>query len=553
MLFDDLRYIQREHGHLTDESLQTLSDRVDVPLYRLQEVASFYPSFHKAPEPALNVGVCSDLVCHMHGADKLKAYINRRFAAVSAKSAAVRGISCLGRCDVAPVISINDVVFGNATKPEAERLIALGLSGSPIPPPPVDNRLVKLKLDPYLELPKYGAVRQIRAGADLEAILSLLKDAAVVGMGGAGFPLHLKWSMVRNSTEKYKYVICNADESEPGTMKDGFLMQHAPHLIIEGMLIAALITGARFGYVYLRHEYETQRAALQEEINYCRTEGLLGASILGSDGPFQIEIFLSPGGYICGESSAMLEAIEGKRAEPRNKPPNSTMRGLWQKPTVVNNVETLAAVPAIVMNGLDWFRAQGQGGAAGLKVVSVSGDVRRPGSFEAPMGIPLTELVMEFAGGPRGGRTIKAFAPSGAAAGFLPASLLNTRLDFKSMSAAGSMLGSGAFIILDDERCMLDMALNALRFLRNESCGKCVPCRIGSHKIVEIVESWTRGSRGQDDLKLIDELCQALRLTSICGLGQFVPNPIESVMKYFAEEVRSHFEDRHCPAQVCQL
>jgi NADH:ubiquinone oxidoreductase subunit F (NADH-binding) len=266
---------------------------------------------------------------------------------------------------------------------------------------------------------------------------------------------------------------------------------------------------------------------------------------------FELEIFVSPGGYICGEESALLEAIEGKRAEPRNKPPFPVQQGLWNKPTVINNVETFANVPSILMRGADWHKSQGVGGSAGLKFIGVSGDVMRPGVYEVPMGTPVSELIFRHAGGVSGGRKLKAFAPSGPSSGYLPASMADVRLDFKALADAGSMLGSGALVVCAEDRCMLDMALNATEFYRNESCGKCVPCRVGSQKIVDILHGWKQGQGSASDLALIDELSEALRLTSICGLGQVVPAPIASVLKHFREEVDAHILRRECPSGAC--
>jgi NADP-reducing hydrogenase subunit HndC len=279
--------------------------------------------------------------------------------------------------------------------------------------------------------------------------------------------------------------------------------------------------------------------------------GLLGANILGTELSFDIELFVSPGGYICGEETALLEALEGKRAEPRNKPPFPVLEGLWSKPTVINNVETFANVPPILLRSVDWYKAQGQGGAAGLKFIGVSGDVVRPGVYEIPMGLPVSDVIFKYAGGLPNGKKLKGFAPSGPSSGFLPASMVDVRLDFKSLADAGSMLGSGALVVCSEDRCMLDLALNTTQFFKNESCGKCVPCRVGSQKLVGMLSAWTHGKASASDLALIDELTNALRLTSICGLGQVVPAPIASVLKHFREEVDSHILRQDCPSGVC--
>jgi NADH:ubiquinone oxidoreductase subunit F (NADH-binding) len=328
-------------------------------------------------------------------------------------------------------------------------------------------------------------------------------------------------------------------------------MESVPHLVLEGMVVAGLVTGAQQGILYIRHEYEEPKEVLQEEVDRCYRGGVLGKKILGSDLSFDLEIFVSPGGYICGEESALLEAIEGKRSEPRNKPPFPGTNGLWNQPTVINNVETFTFATAILARGADWFKAQGKNGSVGMKFVGISGDVNSAGIFEVPMGTTYAELIYENAGGILGQRNLLAFAPSGPSSGYLPASMSNLPLDWNAVAAAGSMVGSGAIVVCAEGRCMLDMALNAVRFYRNESCGKCVPCRLGSQKMVEMLTGWTEGRSTSTDREVLDELSSAMKLTSICGLGQVVPVPIASVLKHFPDIVEEHLANRTCPAGVC--
>jgi len=549
-IFDELRTIQRTHGYLPEAELRALAGRIDVPLYRLQSVASFYPHFFLQPPARAEVRVCGDMTCHRRGGTGLRESLARRFSGLDVN---VQHVSCLGRCDLAPAIAVNDVIFERVDETEAARLIQAALAGQPVSAADGDHRgeTVRLRSDPYEEGERYGVLREYVRTRDWTGLIATLKDSGLRGLGGAGFPTGMKWEIVRAQPGPEKFIVCNADESEPGTIKDRFIMTHAPHLVIEGIILGALVTGARHGIFYIRHEYPEQEHIIEEEIRRCYREGLLGGRILGSDLAFDLEVFVSPGLYICGEESALLEAIEGKRAEPRNKPPFPGQQGLWQKPTVINNVETFFFVPVILARGLDWLKAQGVNGATGLKFVGVSGDVRCPGVFEVPMGTPYRELVEQYAGGALPGRTIKAFAPSGPAGGYLPGSMLDLPLDWNAMTKAGATVGSGAIVVCDDRACMLDMALNSVRFFRNESCGKCVPCRTGSQKLVDVLTGWTRGIRGPDDLALFEELSHALRLTSICGLGQVVPTPIASVMKHFREEVEAHVTMRQCAAGVC--
>jgi len=553
LIFDDLREIQSQYGYLPPEQLQQLSQRTKTPLYRIHGVADFYPHFHLSRPPKVRMSVCSDMSCHLRGADNLKASLQQRFHGMSEKDVAVRDVSCLGQCDGAPAASINDHIFRNVTTAQAEALVLAALGGSELPEMPPEEKTVRLASDPYAGAEQYGALRQLVATRDRDGVIAQLKASGLSGLGGAGFPTGVKWEAVRKERGPEKYVVCNADESEPGTIKDRFIMRNLPNLVIEGMIIAGLVTGAQKGILYIRHEYQVQERILHEEIERCYEEGILGANVLASGLKFDLELFVSPGGYICGEESALIEAIEGKRAEPRNKPPFPVAQGVFNKPTALNNVETFANVPQILVKGVDWYKSQGLGGAAGLKFVGISGDVRKPGVFEIPMGLPMSEVIFNLADGIVGGKKLKAFAPSGPSSGYLPASQVEVRLDFKSLAAIGSMLGSGAIVVCAEGRCMLDMALNAVKFFRNESCGKCVPCRMGSQKMVDILTGWTHGKGTAADMVLIDELTEALKLTSICGLGQFAHSPLSSVLLHFREEIEAHVHGHRCPEGVCPM
>jgi NADH:ubiquinone oxidoreductase subunit F (NADH-binding)/(2Fe-2S) ferredoxin len=497
--------------------------------------------------------------CHLNGGTRLLQGLQARFAGVASDAGAklvnVRHVSCLGRCDAAPAMVVNDTIFDGVTAADADRLIAEALEGRAAPPAHSANR-VHVEIDPYEpgepgDVIRYGVVRKLLASGDRDGVIATLKASALRGLGGAGFPTGMKWETVRNAPASQKYIVCNADESEPGTIKDRYIMRHAPHLVVEGMIVAGIVTGATHGVFYIRHEYGEQEHIVKEEVRACYRAGLLGERLLGSDLKFDLEVFVSPGNYICGEESALLEALEGKRAEPRNKPPFPALQGLWQKPTVINNVETFAFATAILARGADWYKAQGVNGSSGSKFIGVSGHVRAPGVFEIPMGITYRELIDVHAGGPVPGHEVKAFAPSGPAGGYLPAASLDLPIDWTAMTKAGSTVGSGAVVVCDERACMLDMALNAVRFFRNESCGKCVPCRVGSSKLTDLLTAWTRGEHGAHDGELVDDLTHALKLTSICGLGQVVPVPISSVTTHFSDEVEAHLTMRRCAAGVC--
>jgi NADH:ubiquinone oxidoreductase subunit F (NADH-binding) len=493
-----------------------------------------------------------DMSCHLRGSENLKGELKQRFGAMSASDVVIGDVSCLGQCDGAPGMSINDHIFRNVSIPQAEALIFAALGGSELPHMQPGPPIAGLKADPYQHAEQYGVVRKLAETKDWNGVIAQLKASGLAGLGGAGFPTGMKWETVRNAPGNEKYVICNADESEPGTIKDRFILEHLPHLVAEGMIIAGMVTGARRGIMYIRHEYLMQEHIFKEEIERAKEIGALG-DIFGSGIHFDLEIFVSPGGYIQGEETALIEAIEGNRGEPRNKPPFPVFEGLYHKPTALNNVETFANVPQILANGLDWYKAQGVGGCSGLKFVGVSGDVNKPGVFLIPMGTPMRDVIYDNCQGMLGGAKLKAFAPSGPSSGYLPASLVDTRIDFKSMAAVGSMMGSGAIVVYGEGRCMVDQALNATKFFRNESCGKCVPCRVGSQKMVDIITGWTRGKGTAADMNLIHELMEAMKLGSICGLGQFVHGPIASVIQHFAADLESHVRDHVCPDRICPM
>ncbi|MGQ4807494.1 Ion-translocating oxidoreductase complex subunit C [Candidatus Entotheonellaceae bacterium PAL068K] len=537
MILHELHAIQQQHGYLPAAELQALSRRLNVPLYRIHGVASFYPHFRMQPPPVVEIKVCRDFSCHLRGAPAL--YEIARTAAETSPltDVDVMPTPCLGQCEGAPAILVNDRPY---TKANAQRIAAFLdtlASGRSLRHQRLSLPQTRFACDPYDGTPTYAALRQLIRNGDAAAVIDALKHSGLRGMGGAGFPTGVKWELVRHSSSDVKYVICNADESEPGTSKDRFILQTMPDLVLEGMALAALVVGAQKAIIYIRHEYGRARDLLHKALRRRQNEGVLGTNMLGSTHSVEFEIFESPGGYICGEETALLEALEDKRAEPRNKPPFPGTHGLLGKPTLINNVETFAMVPGIVLKGGPWWAAQGHNSSGGLKFLAVSGHVRRPGVYEVPQGLPVRDLLFERAGGIRHGRALKAFAPGGASSGFLPASMVDIPLDFQALAEVGSMLGSGAVVAVAEGTCMLDLALNVGRFFRDESCGKCVPCRLGTEKIVILLDGIRQGRGCMADLSLIEALSETMGLTSICGLGQAAPNPIMSVIKYFKDDI----------------
>ncbi len=532
-LLRELLDLQHQHGHLADEHLETLARSRDVPLYQLEGLVSFYTHFRRTPPPQRHIAVCRDVVCRMQGCEQLTRDLVGSHS--PGDEIEVVEVSCLGRCDSAPAVAINDrpacggdpnQLLDDQGDDEVSWLV----------PRPAHN----WQSDPYHEpADRFGLVTRLVSDTQKDlasTCIDSLTQAGLRGMGGAGFPTGRKWGLVASEEADTKFVICNADESEPGTFKDRDLLATVPHLVIEGMVLAGLAIGASRGIIFLRNEYAIEMALLESALVDARNRGILGPDAAGSGQAFDIEIFVSPGGYILGEETALLEALEDRRGEPRNKPPYPGQVGLQGQPTLINNVETFALAVPIITHGADWWQDQGRPGYSGLKFVSVSGDVLHPGVYEIPVGTTVSELV-ELAGGVPEDRSIKAFLPGGASSRFLPGELIDTPLDFDAIAAAGSMLGTGAVIIMDERRDLFELATNLVRFFRNESCGKCVPCRLGSDHAVDLLESVAARSSGPEVLEELPALGETLLQTSICGLGQVALVPILSMLEHFPAEV----------------
>jgi NADH:ubiquinone oxidoreductase subunit F (NADH-binding)/NADH:ubiquinone oxidoreductase subunit E len=526
-LIPSLNAIQGEHGWLPREELVRLGRETKRPLYEIEGLITFYPHFRVAPPPRVEVTVCRDLSCWLHGAEEQIAGVRERFG----DDVEVREVSCVGRCDIAPAATVQEHPVRISELPGAvEHARATGK------PPPSQSAASRIwPNDPYADQSRdarYAAVRDMIAGElSGEQAIAALKESGLRGMGGAGFPTGAKWEIVAAQSDEPKFVICNADESEPGTFKDRQILAEEPHLIIEGMLAGMLAVGAEQGWVFIRHEYGIEEAAIRSELDVARAAGVIGPDVLGSGRRLDIEIFTSPGGYILGEESALLECMEGHRGEPRNKPPFPGVNGLWGKPTLMNSVETFAAIPVILQRGGQWWKDQGVNGGTGLKFFAISGHIAHPDVYCVPMGTTAGELI-ELAGGLADGVELQAFQPGGASSNFLGPDQLDVPLDFKPLADAGSMLGSGAVVVIGEQTDLLAAATNVLRFFRNESCGKCVPCRVGSHKAHAILtEALEQGADADAITPRIDELEETLRMTSICGLGQVALGPVMSVLR----------------------
>jgi len=517
-LIEHLHAIQDHYGHLSARHLAALAHLMRLPMAEVYEVATFYAHFDVVKEgeeaPGLTIRICDSLSCQMNGAEAIIADLQ----ANPPSGRRVLRAPCMGACDKGPVVAYGRTQLTGCT---AEMLRA----GGPFPLP---ETVPHDELDAYIEGGGYALLHDLREGRlTADSIIEQLGAAGLRGLGGAGFPTDRKWALVRAQPGP-KYLAINADEGEPGTFKDRFYMERDPHRLFEGMLIAATVTGCDDIYLYLRDEYPHLRATLATELHHLRESGI--------PGDIRIHLRRGAGAYICGEESAMIESIEGKRGLPRHRPPYVAEKGLFGRPTLVNNVETLFWVRDILQDGPDWFAGLGRRGHKGIRAFSVSGRVREPGVKLAPAGITARELIAEYCGGMANGHAFKAYLPGGASGGILPARLADIPLDFGTLVEHDSFVGSHAVIILSDKDNVADAALNLMRFFAHESCGQCTPCRLGTEKAAALM------AERQWDETLLGDLAQAMRDASICGLGQAAPNPMTSVLKFFPEDIAARRE-----------
>ncbi len=407
-------------------------------------------------------------------------------------------------------------------------------------------------IDEYIAVGGYEALGQVLSSMKPQAVIDEIKKSGLRGRGGAGYPTGRKWESTRKAKDPIKYVIANGDEGDPGAFMDRALMEGDPHSVVEGMAIGAYALGAHEGYIYVRDEYPLAVKNLRIAIEQAREYGLLGQDILGSGFDFDIKIVRGAGAFVCGESSALMQSIEGKAGEPRAKHVHATDRGLWDRPSCLNNVETWANVPQIILKGSEWFASIGTEGSKGTKAFCLVGKIKSPGLIEVPMGMTLKEIVNDIGGGPPRGRKIKAVQTGGPSGGCIPADMLKLPVDYESLSEAGSMMGSGGMIVMDDRTCMVDISRYFLEFLKDESCGKCTTCREGIKRMLEILTNVSEGQAQMSDLQVLEDLAKTVQVASLCGLGKSAPNPVLSTMRYFRAEYEQHIKDKFCPAGVCR-
>ncbi|NLK68242.1 MAG: NADH-quinone oxidoreductase subunit NuoF [Clostridiaceae bacterium] len=407
-------------------------------------------------------------------------------------------------------------------------------------------------IDEYIARDGYRALGKVLTEMSPEQVIDTLKQAGLRGRGGAGFPTGLKWQFAAKSSADQKYVCCNADEGDPGAFMDRSILEGDPHTVIEAMAIAGYAIGSNQGYIYVRAEYPIAVRRLNRAIEQAREYGLLGKNIFGTDFSFDLGLRLGAGAFVCGEETALMTSIEGKRGEPRPRPPYPANKGLWGKPTILNNVETYANVPPIFLNGPEWFSSIGTEKSKGTKVFAIGGNIKNTGLVEIPMGTTLREILYDIGDGIPNGKAFKAAQTGGPSGGCIPASLMDTPIDFENLTSIGAMMGSGGLIVMDEDNCMVDIAKFFLDFTCDESCGKCSPCRIGTKRMYEILDRITKGQGEDGDIEKLEVLANTIKETALCGLGQTAPNPILSTLRYFRDEYEAHINEKRCPAGVCK-
>lgn len=407
-------------------------------------------------------------------------------------------------------------------------------------------------IEEYIAIGGYSALEQVLFDRDSDDVIKEIEESNLRGRGGGGFPAGRKWSQVKGQKETTKYIVCNGDEGDPGAFMDRSLMEGDPHRVIEGMMIAAVACGAQKGYIYVRAEYPLAVSRLSNAINQAREYGIMGENILGTDFSFDIQINKGAGAFVCGEGSALTASIEGKRGMPRVKPPRTVEQGLFGKPTVLNNVETFANVPIVINKGAQWYKSIGPENSPGTKAFALTGNIENTGLIEVPMGTTLREVIFDIGGGIRDGKKFKAVQIGGPSGGCLTAEHLDLPLDFDSLKKAGAMIGSGGLVVMDEDTCMVEVARFFMNFTKNESCGKCVPCREGTKRMLEILEGIVAGTGKLEDIDMLLELADTISSTALCGLGKTAPSPVVSTIKNFRSEYETHIIDKKCPSKTCQ-
>ena len=515
------------------------------------------------------VNVCMDLACMSQGADQLREALEK-VAARSGKKVLIRRTGCMGPCSSGPLVRVDpdETLYQRVNARHAEAIVN-SLGCEPVPALQCDlnehfEKQVRVvlenaghidpeKIDDYISRDGYKALLTALTEMTPSGVIHRITESGLRGRGGGGYPTGLKWGTVAKAAGNLKYVVCNGDEGDPGAFMDRSVMEGDPHRIIEGMAIAAYAIGASKGYIYVRAEYPVAVSRLTTALRDARRRGLLGNNIGNTPFSFDIEIRLGAGAFVCGEETALLASVEGRRGTPRTRPPYPAVSGLWGKPTLLNNVETYANIAPILRHGSQWFASMGSERSKGTKVFALTGKIANTGLVEVPMGIKLREIIEVIGGGVPGGHTFKAVQTGGPSGGCIPAEMLDIGVSYDALVKVGSIMGSGGMIVMDDTSCMVNVARFFVEFCMTESCGKCIPCRAGTAQMHTLLSRICNGQATMEDLDQLVSLCETIKETALCGLGQTAPNPVLSTLKYFRNEYIEHIVHKRCPAGVCDM
>jgi NADH-quinone oxidoreductase subunit F len=569
-----LHLVQEERGYLSPDALEEVANLLEMRPTDVWEVASFYTMFHFRSMGRCHIEVCHNLSCSLLGAESLLDHVKERLQIREGETTpdgrfSLGRAECLAACDAAPMVQINGYHYGPLDRSRLEQLLVTIERGefpkeykyqaTAAPPSNRERTPEEIlhrnlrdssydgSIEAYLARGGYQATAKVLREHRPPEIVEMVKRSGLRGRGGAGFPTGVKWGFIPQDRGVPKYILCNADEGEPGTFKDRQLLERDPHQVIEGIIISSFAIGGETSYIYLRGEFLEAATILDRALQEAYARSFLGKNILGTEFNLDVYVHRGAGAYICGEETALIESLEGKRGEPRIRPPFPAVKGLYQCPTAVNNVETLCNIPHIILRGPEWYASLGTAKSTGARVFSVSGHVRYPGNYEIPLSATLRELIFEHAGGMRDGRKIKAIIPGGTSAPVLTPEHLDVGLDFESLAAAGSMGGSGAVIVMDETTCMVRVGEVVNRFYHHESCGQCTQCREGTAWLHQILMRIEEGRGRVADLQILKDVCRNMKGQTICVLSDSAAMPTESYLRYFQEEFEAHIQQGRCP------
>jgi len=574
-----MMYAQDEYGHLSDEILEEIARRLHLNMTEVTETLTYYSMLRRKAAGKNHVQVCTNVSCQLRGGFEIMAHVENRLGIGNRQTTpngifSLEEVECIGACSGAPAMQVNYDFYENLTPEKVDAILdqfAAGKHPAPVPvisgsvhePAPGEVRVISQRfgmresrtLKVYRELEGYQALEKAFKEMTPEQIIEEMKKSNLRGRGGAGFPTGMKWAFVPKNSPKPKYIVANADESEPGTSKDRPLMEMDPHALIEGTAIAAKAIDSHQGYIYVRGEYRYILDILDVAIGEAYAAGYLGKNILGTGFDFDLCTHTGAGAYECGEETALLDSLEGKRGYPRIKPPFPAVAGLYQCPTVVNNVETLSTAPLIIRKGGDWYASLGVPKNGGTRLYSISGHVNRPGIYELPLGFNLNRIINEVAGGVANGKKLKAVLPGGSSCPLLSADECDVAMDYDSVAKIGSMLGSGGLVVMDEDTCMVDVARRIAHFYAHESCGWCIPCREGTAWLRQMLDRFHEGGGRQEDIPLIDEVSQNILGTTLCALGDAAALPTMSIVRKWRNEFEDHLRGKclHKPADVLAM